>query len=111
LKSLGALDNPTNYAFLTCGDWDLKTMLPAQLSYTATVYPGFNSAIPPPLDHWINIKKSFNRHYKVRKGGMAGMLNYTKLGLQGKHHSGIDDCKNISRMVTKMREEKWKPMR
>jgi ERI1 exoribonuclease 3 len=32
------------------------------------------------------------------------------LDLEERHHSGIDDCKNISRMVTKMREEKWNPV-
>jgi len=110
LTSVGALQNPTDYAFLTCGNWDLKTMLPEQLAYTATIHPDFDPAIPPPLDCWINIKKSFTRHYKVRKSGMADMLSYMKLGLEGRHHSGIDDCKNISRIVKKMREEKWKPV-
>jgi len=85
-------------------------MLPEQLAYTATTHPDFDPAIPPPLDCWINIKKSFNGDYKVRKGGMGGMLHYMKLGLEGRHHSGIDDCKNISRIVKKMRDEKWKPV-
>jgi len=110
LKSTGGLENPTKYAFLTCGDWDLKTMLPEQLVYTARTHPGFEPTIPPPMDCWVNIKKSFARQYQLRKAkGMAGMLNYAKLGLEGKHHSGIDDCRNISRIVTKMREDKWEP--
>jgi ERI1 exoribonuclease 3 len=110
LKSLGALEKPTDYAFLTCGDWDLKTMLPEQLAYTATIHPEFDPTIPPPMDCWINIKKSFIGHYKVRKSGMGSILHYLKLGLEGRHHSGIDDCKNISRIVKKMRDEKWKPV-
>lgn len=110
MKSVGALENPTDYVFLTCGDWDLKTMLPIQMAYTTANNPDFDHTIPPPLDCWINIKKSFYGHYKVKKGGMAGMLSYLKLGLEGRHHSGIDDCKNIARIVTKMRQEKWKPV-
>jgi len=110
LKSSGALESPADYAFLTCGNWDLKTMLPEQLAYTATVNPDFDSTIPSPLDRWINIKKSFGSHYNTKKNkSMTGMLNHAKLGLEGKHHSGIDDCKNISRIVMKMREEKWRP--
>ncbi|KAF7966633.1 hypothetical protein HWV62_37589 [Athelia sp. TMB] len=112
LQSIGALEKPDNYAFLTCGDWDLKTMLPAQLAYTAKMQPGFSRAIPAPVDCWLNIKHSFSRHYNItgRGRGMAGMLKYQKLQLEGRHHSGIDDCKNIARIVTKMRNQKWVPV-
>jgi hypothetical protein len=30
---------------------------------------------------------------------MADMLEQTRLGLEGRHHSGIDDCRNIARLV------------
>ena len=30
---------------------------------------------------------------------MAGMLEASKLSLDGKHHSGIDDCRNIGKLV------------
>lgn len=84
-------------------------MLPEQLAYTAKIQTNFDPTIPPPMDRWINIKTSFARQYQLKKAkGMAGMLNYAKMELEGKHHSGIDDCRNISRIVTKMREEKWK---
>jgi len=33
---------------------------------------------------------------------MAGMLNYLRLPLEGRHHSGIDDCRNISRIARQM---------
>lgn len=41
---------------------------------------------------------------------MAAMLNILKLGLEGRHHSGIDDCKNIARIVERLRSEKWSPL-
>jgi len=37
---------------------------------------------------------------------MTGMLSYMKLGLEGKHDSGMDDCKNISRIVKKLRRRR-----
>jgi len=30
---------------------------------------------------------------------MVAMLNYLNLELEGRHHSGIDDAKNIARVV------------
>jgi len=33
---------------------------------------------------------------------MTDMLEDMKLTLEGKHHSGIDDCKNIGRIVVEM---------
>ncbi|KZP31261.1 exonuclease RNase T and DNA polymerase III [Athelia psychrophila] len=112
LQSVGALDKPADFAFVTCGDWDLKTMLPAQLAYTNKMQAGFSQTTPLPLDCWINIKHSFASHYQLpgRGHGMKGMLKHQKLALEGRHHSGIDDCKNIARIVTKMRKQKWVPV-
>jgi len=36
---------------------------------------------------------------KMKAAGMAGMLRNLKIPLEGKHHSGIDDCKNICKLV------------
>ena len=33
---------------------------------------------------------------------MAGMLRKLGMTLEGRHHSGIDDCRNISRVALKM---------
>jgi len=30
---------------------------------------------------------------------MAGMLNILGMKLDGRHHSGIDDCRNIAKIV------------
>jgi hypothetical protein len=44
--------NAKNFTFLTCGDWDLKTMLPSQCRH-------FNLAYPNYFKKWINVKKVF----------------------------------------------------
>ena len=33
---------------------------------------------------------------------MVGMLQYLKLKLDGRHHSGIDDTRNIAKIMIKM---------
>jgi RNA:NAD 2'-phosphotransferase (TPT1/KptA family)/inhibitor of KinA sporulation pathway (predicted exonuclease) len=83
------------FAFVTCGDWDLKTMLPRQCKL-------IRRAVPAYARSWINIKHSFQKQYKVKAGGMAGMLRHLKMPLVGTHHSGIDDSKNIAAIAVRM---------
>lgn len=37
--------------------------------------------------------------------GMTSMLKHFQLKLEGRHHSGIDDCRNITKCLAKMIEE------
>ncbi|KAJ3166010.1 hypothetical protein HK101_012013 [Irineochytrium annulatum] len=94
-----------NCLVVTCGDWDLKTMLPAQMRILAAGAV----AAPELLSRWNNVKKSFSRHMGASsqdmKAGMAGMLRMMGLELEGRHHSGLDDCRNISKIVRQMLEE------
>ncbi|RUP52122.1 exonuclease [Jimgerdemannia flammicorona] len=102
----------SSFAFLTCGNWDLKTMLPAQLAYTSTVHdPSIPMTPPSHFCRWINVKQAFAECYKMKKWprGMTDMLSQKKLELEGRHHSGIDDCKNIARIVKTMRDNGWVP--
>jgi inhibitor of KinA sporulation pathway (predicted exonuclease) len=80
------------WTFLTCGDWDLLRMLPAQTKLSGV-------RIPKEFKSWINIKKVFSSFYNKNAAGMAGMLNILGMKLEGRHHSGIDDCKNIARIA------------
>ncbi|PIL31593.1 hypothetical protein GSI_06295 [Ganoderma sinense ZZ0214-1] len=112
LRKHGIMDDPGSAAYLTCGDWDLKTMLPGQLRLSAA-QTGLNpttSTLSAPYNRWINVKKSFQQQYGLKYSkGMAGMLKHANMELEGRHHSGIDDCKNILRIVQRMREDGWKP--
>lgn len=91
---------------ITCGDWDLKTMLPRQMMITGLY-------LQPRLDKlfssWNNIKFAYKNCLKIkrRSPGMAGMLKNLKLPLIGHHHSGIDDCRNISRIAHKLTTMGW----
>lgn len=48
---------------------------------------------------WLNVKEPFCSLTKKNPMGMAGMLRTLKLELTGRHHSGIDDCRNIMKIV------------
>ncbi len=91
------LNTPNNAEIfiVTCGAWDLKTMLPKEIKNKKLDYPKV-------YKRYINIKNEFEYFYKIKAGGMVQMLNYLGLTLDGRHHSGIDDTKNIAKILVKI---------
>jgi len=87
--------NEINSLLVTCGDWDLKRMLPIQLEASQL---GMDQ-IPPIYRQWQNIKQMYCQVLdQPRVGGMVKMLRGLQLELKGRHHRGIDDCRNIARI-------------
>jgi len=96
MNEKGLLSGTKKFIFVTCGDWDLKSMLPTQCERLGLKKPLY-------FNQWINIKMPFCDRYAIKKSrGMAGMLDYLKITLDGRHHSGIDDSKNISKIVKRL---------
>ena len=61
--------------------------------------------MPNFLKKWINIKYIYTKIYNQKTGSMVNMLNKLDIKLEGKHHSGIDDSKNIAKMCIKILEK------
>lgn len=80
-------------ALVTCGDWDLRTMLPAQLRVASL------QKTPKIFREWVNIKKTYTAATGKRSQGMAGMLQDLGIPLVGHHHSGLDDSRNIAQIL------------
>ena len=88
-----------NVIIVTCGHWDLQTMLPMDLGLNHLRYPD------PVYKSWVNIKQAFTAALKpFRVRSMPQMLKHLKLEMIGRHHSGIDDSKNIARIFGKLVE-------
>lgn len=93
--------------FVTCGDMDLKRSLPDD--------PNVPKEVPDCYRKWINIKKAFGSFYTnwYKKGkqprNMLEMMEKLDIALDGKHHSGIDDCRNIAKVVQRMISAGWTP--
>ncbi|KAJ3271661.1 ERI1 exoribonuclease 3 [Terramyces sp. JEL0728] len=87
--------------FVTCGDWDLKTMLRIQ-----TEREDLNR--DEIFQQWVNVKFAFNdtmadhKRKNNRAKGMTGMLSALGLDLVGRHHSGIDDARNIAKIAIEL---------
>jgi len=89
-------------------------MLPQQLSQIASTNPSAESDDRLLATHFqervINIKTVFKKKYGYKNAkGMAKMLGALKMGLEGRHHSGIDDCGNILRITKRMVDDGWVP--
>ena len=79
-------------AFVTCGDWDLKVMIPSQC-----VTEKIN--VPEYFREWINLKRVFCDVMKVYPRGIVDMLIQLNLPKVGRLHSGIDDVKNMVNVI------------
>ncbi|KAF2070869.1 hypothetical protein CYY_007805 [Polysphondylium violaceum] len=86
--------------FVTCGDWDLNIMLPGQLKIAGQI------PFPYYFKQWINIKKQYQAHYNARVTGMTGMLHHLRIELEGRHHCGLSDCLNITKICKRMITDK-----
>ncbi|CAF1549362.1 unnamed protein product, partial [Adineta steineri] len=55
---------------------------------------------PTFINNFINLKDLYMEYYpSSRIRGMKDMLKKSNLILEGKHHSGIDDTKNITKIA------------
>lgn len=86
------------WAYVTCGDWDFQTCFP-------------NDSVDgvPCTRRWINIKRPFRTFTGQKGGGMTGMLSKLGLSLDGRHHSGIDDTRNIAKIASALIAMGWEP--
>ncbi|XP_067423879.1 ERI1 exoribonuclease 3 isoform X2 [Emydura macquarii macquarii] len=79
----GLLDPSVKSIFVTCGDWDLKVMLPGQCQYLGLPVADY-------FKQWINLKKAYS--FAMGSWPKNGLLDMNKgLNLQhiGRPHSGI----------------------
>lgn len=52
-----------------------------------------------PFDDHVNIKRAFAKYQGCQPCGMAKALRLAGLTLEGMHHRGIDDARNITRLL------------
>ena len=96
-----------NVIVATCGHWDLAVMAPKE-------YKNYNIVDMHDIYlRYTNVKDEcytfYNHDSKYDyKYGMDWMLKYLGLTLEGTHHSGIDDCRNISKILIKMFQDGYK---
>lgn len=96
----------------TCGHWESLSL--ESLSFDKAHASGdirkmivmeakrWNLQLHDVYTRYINIKDEFTYFYKKNIRGMIGMMHYQGLEHIGVLHSGIDDCRNMSRILMKL---------
>ncbi len=95
---VGAAPLPS-WAFVTCGDWDFRSMLLRQCNH-------YELPVPEYCKRWINLKKSFFAATKLWPKGMMHMIEVLGISHQGRHHSGIDDARNLVEVIRVLLRDK-----
>lgn len=101
-----------NAILMSCGNSDFTSMLKAQnraSKRTGHVFaPGeLRRGRQPVFSRWINIKTPFRDFLGlpvVHGASMATMLDMLDIEIQGRHHSGIADARNLARIALHMME-------
>jgi inhibitor of KinA sporulation pathway (predicted exonuclease) len=87
------LGDYTNVVFCSWGDYDRKQFI---LDET---YHQIELPYPIPKRH-LNFKQLFTDNQGLnKKYGMKGALELAKIQLVGTHHRGIDDARNIAKLI------------
>src|SRR4051812_17432443 len=54
---------------------------------------------------WVDVKKIFSNWFGVRRCGITKMLAYLEMEFEGQQHSGLDDSKNIARILIQLMKD------
>ena len=79
------------FSFASDGPWDFRDFFTMQCIFSGIKRPEFSRS-------WINIRKHFSNKYKERSG-VDGMLKTLGLSFEGRPHCGLDDARNIARIL------------
>jgi len=84
---------------VTCGDWDLANLLPRQCAQ-------HHLPVPAWADQWANVKRLFawNFLHATERATLPEIATALGVAFAGRAHSGIDDSRNIARVLRKMLE-------
>ena len=78
--------------------WDMENFLNLQCSHSEIAFPYWAS-------RWIDVRKLFSNWFNTRRCGIQKMLSYLGLEFEGQQHCGLDDAKNIARILIKLMDD------
>ncbi|XP_074652516.1 3'-5' exoribonuclease 1-like [Tubulanus polymorphus] len=90
--SLCSNDGASTYAIVTDGPWDMSRFMQKQCQISEIKFPRW-------ARKWVNVRKTYRNFYGFAKANLRAMLENLGMAFIGKPHSGIDDARNIARVV------------
>ncbi|CBH10239.1 exonuclease, putative [Trypanosoma brucei gambiense DAL972] len=82
--------------FTTDGPWDMRKFM----HECSVVRDGH--IFPPLFYRWVDVRKCFKQHFNKWPRKLVDMLRTLRLDFEGKQHSGIDDSRNIARILIEL---------
>jgi 3'-5' exoribonuclease 1 len=83
----------TEYTMCTDGPWDFQKFLQPEVTRKKVEVPLWGNK-------WLDIRRRFEQSYKLEKWmNVNDMLKHMGSEFEGRPHSGIDDARNIARIV------------
>lgn len=89
---LHGLGQEHTFAIAADGPWDMQKFLYMQCGHSQINYPRWAQG-------WIDVRKLFSNWFGVRRCGILKMLDYLGLEFEGNQHCGLDDSRNIARIL------------
>ena len=75
--------------------WDIDRFLKTQCKFSKIEIPHY-------FQRWVNVRKHFNNFYKIYQVNVEQMLQCLGTEFVGRQHSGIDDSRNIARIMIEL---------
>jgi 3'-5' exoribonuclease 1 len=97
-KQLQAFRTPHDAVFCSWGDYD-KNQFKRVCDRFKVVYPF--------TPQHFNLKEEHGNFYSKKPMGMAGALRLHQIPLDGTHHRGLDDAKNIAKIASYLVKDGW----
>lgn len=89
------LGETNSFAIATDGPWDMQKFLRMQCDTSNVEYPAW-------AKEWIDVRKLFSNWFGVRRCGILKMLDYIGFEFEGNQHCGLDDSRNIARILLRL---------
>lgn len=86
------------FCVVTDGPWDMNRCLKNQCL-------NLRIDIPHYFHRWVNVRKHFLHYYNIPNTNLEMMLKYLGLEFEGRQHSGIDDSRNIARILIRLKKD------
>lgn len=86
------------FCIATDGPWDIDRFLKQQCNHLQIEIPHY-------FHRWVNVRKHFTNYYKIHNANVELMLQHLGLQFQGRPHSGIDDSRNIARILVELKKD------
>lgn len=84
---------------VTDGPWDMAQFFHGQCKIAGVKYPSW-------AKRWLNIRKAFRNYYKKKMHyNLKAMLETLGLEFEGRPHCGLDDARNIARILLVLMDE------